>query len=463
MRPARRAQKVGGQDLHVAGQHDHVGPLLVDDRAPSPSKAAALAAGSVPTGTQRKRTPCHSTSAAQVLVVGDHAGDVALELARPPAVEEVGQAVVLLAREQHHPLGHVGVAQVPLHVELGGDGLEGRGQLVGAEAGREALGHDLDAQEERPVVRSPCWAASSTDPPVRGDQPGDGGHDADPVRAGDGEDVAPHGLPRPTPSRRGPRRRRRARSAPHMSANSRCTRRSGVSSGWNDDASTGPWRTSTGAPSSAASTSTSSPDRHDQRRPDEDGGQRRALARADRLGLERLPLAPVAVAADHGVEHAEACAGRAARRAPRAATRTEPGAGAEHRQVAASARRAATASNSPVDSSSIDSVVDSPPGSTSPSSPSSSAGRLTEPGRRSPRRRARPRARGRRPAGRARRRAVRGPLPPPVGEMLAVLRRLQPAHRLAQPARDLGHVLGVRRSAPSPRRWPTPCGPGPTT
>ena len=47
-------------------------------------------------------------------------------------------------------------------------------------------------------------------------------------------------------------------SDPHISANRRWTRRSGVSSGWKDDASTGPWRTSTGTPSSVASTSTSS-------------------------------------------------------------------------------------------------------------------------------------------------------------------------------------------------------------
>ena len=92
--------------------------------------------------------PCHSTSAAEVVVIGDHTGDVALELAGAPAVEQVGDAVVLLAGEEDHPLGHVGVAQAPCHVELPGHGLERGRQLGRPEAVRQRIGHDFDAEEE---------------------------------------------------------------------------------------------------------------------------------------------------------------------------------------------------------------------------------------------------------------------------------------------------------------------------
>ena len=218
-----------------------------------------------------------------------------------------------------------------------------------------------------------------------------------------------------------------------------------MSSGWKDDARTGPWRTRTGTPSSVASTSTSSPDRDHQRRPDEDGRQRRPLAGAEaHLALEGLPLAAVAVAAHDRIEHAEgALVGTPVEHLPR--HQDEAGAGPEDRQASvapAGDSRSAIASNSPVDSSSMDSVVDSPPGRIRPSSPSRSAGRLTrraelpDVGQRGDMlahvalqvehadQRTRPRPAAQAPS----------PLPPPVGEMLAVLRRLQPAHRLAEPA-----------------------------
>ncbi len=178
-----------GEDLHVSSEHDQVGLLLLEDLLHLCERGGfglgLLADGDVPEG---HAVPLHE--AAQVLVVGDHAGDVALELARPPAVEQVGQAVVLLAREQHDPLGHVGVADVPLHVELRGDVLEGGGEFVGAE--RERLGADLDAQEELARVEVGVLSRLDHRPAERRDEAGDGGHDADAVRARDGEDVSTH-------------------------------------------------------------------------------------------------------------------------------------------------------------------------------------------------------------------------------------------------------------------------------
>ena len=101
--------------------------------------------------------------------------------------------MVLLAGEDHHALGDVGVAEAPLHVELGRHRLEGGGQLRRPEAGRQAVGHDLDAQEEAPRVEVPVLGRFEDRAAVAGDQAGDGGDDADPVGAGDGQDVSTHG------------------------------------------------------------------------------------------------------------------------------------------------------------------------------------------------------------------------------------------------------------------------------
>ena len=124
---------------------------------------------------------------------------------------------------------------------------------------------------------------------------------------------------------------------------------------------------------------------HHHRCADEDRRQGRAFARTEHdLGLEGLHLAPVAVAADHRIEHAEG----ALVRSPvehLARHQHEAGTGPQQRESRSPGRpwrpwrprRAASASNRPVDSSSIESVVDSPPGSTRPATSSRSSGRFT--------------------------------------------------------------------------------------
>ena len=164
MRPSRPSQKDGRQDLHVAGQHDHVGLFLRQDRLHLLEgrrlRGRLRADGHAP---EADAVPLHQPP--QVLVVRDHARDVALELPAAPAVQEVGHAVVLLAREQHHPLRHVGVAQPPVHGELRRHRLEGGRQLPRAEPlGRLSATISI-RRKNRSVARSPCCAASSTDPP----------------------------------------------------------------------------------------------------------------------------------------------------------------------------------------------------------------------------------------------------------------------------------------------------------
>ncbi len=140
--------------------------------------------------SERDAVPLHQLT--QILVVGDDGRDVAFELSGPPAVEQVGHAVVLLAGEQHDPLGHVGVAQLPLHGEFGCRRPERRPQLVGADPARQTVGCDLDAQEEHPRGQVAMLGRLEHGTAEPGQQAGDRGHDAHPVRADDREDVAAH-------------------------------------------------------------------------------------------------------------------------------------------------------------------------------------------------------------------------------------------------------------------------------
>ena len=144
-------------------------------------------------------------------------------------------------------------------------------------------------------------------------------------------------------------------NAEHISTKRRCTRRSSVSSGWKQEASTSPWRTSAGDATSTppphrcrtvANTSTSASHGDHVRRPDEDGRQRRALPELQ-PGLERRHLPPEPVAPDDGVHRAERpLIGPAVEhlRGPAAPARRRSRA-----REARSSSRPATASNSPVE------------------------------------------------------------------------------------------------------------------
>ena len=133
------------------------------------------------------------------------------------------------------------------------------------------------------------------------------------------------------------------------SRNRSCTRVSPVSSGWNEATSTRPSRSSTGSPSSSASTSTPPARFGDPRRADEDAAQRLVLALQLEVGLEARDLAPVGVAADLEVEQAEVAA----------VEQDHPGAGAEQRPL-----ESRIASSRPYSRTSRTIAVDSPPGIT---------------------------------------------------------------------------------------------------
>ena len=252
-----------------------------------------------------------------------------------------------------------------VHVEFAGHLLEGGGQLVGAEGKR--VGHDLDAQEEASRVEVAVLGRLEHRAAEPGDQPGHGSDDPHPVRAGDGQDVATHGRRyRPSPTR-------------HISTNrATCTRWSPVSSGWNDDASTGPWRTRTGDSVERGQHFDPGPDRDHERGPDEHGRQRSGplLPREADRPRRNAPGVRIRYGGPPRRAPERALVGPAVEHLAR--HQHQAGAGAQHRE-SSSSTAAGDRTESPVDSSSIESVVDSPPGSTGPHNPSRSSGRL--PGR----------------------------------------------------------------------------------
>ena len=160
---------------------------------------------------------------------------------------------------------------------------------------------------------------------------------------------------------RGARPRRTEHRLRPSAQHSACTRGSSVSSGWKVAARRLPSRTSTGRPSTRASTSTDRARRAELRRADEDAAQAREAGRRVRVHLrrERVHLRAVGVAHRHHVEQAERAAPASAR--PRCASRIAPAQVPKHRPAAAR-RSARSGSQSFWRSMPFAMVVLSPPG-----------------------------------------------------------------------------------------------------
>jgi hypothetical protein len=125
-RPWRAGARFVGEDLHVAGQDDQVGPALLDHLQQA---RLCLVLGGRRHGDVEEREAGRLSHRAQVLVVGDHRDEFGAEAARPPAEDQVVEAVAELGHQDEHPL-----RLVP------GD-LVGHGELVGhrAERRRQAV------------------------------------------------------------------------------------------------------------------------------------------------------------------------------------------------------------------------------------------------------------------------------------------------------------------------------------
>ncbi len=126
--------------------------------------------------------------AAEGLVVGDDAGNVDIQLLRLPACQQVVEAVLLFGDEDDEALPHRGVGDAPVHLELGGDGLEAAAEFGEVEGQR--VGLDLDAHEVALRIFVGVVAGLEDPALVVGDEGGDVGDDADTVGAGGGQGVA---------------------------------------------------------------------------------------------------------------------------------------------------------------------------------------------------------------------------------------------------------------------------------
>ncbi|MNV76033.1 hypothetical protein D3C71_1693630 [compost metagenome] len=62
---------------------------------------------------------------AQIVMIGNHAGDIAVQFIAVPAVQQVSQAMRLATGHQHHAFFLRRISNPPLHGKLAGDGRKG--------------------------------------------------------------------------------------------------------------------------------------------------------------------------------------------------------------------------------------------------------------------------------------------------------------------------------------------------
>src|SRR5512135_132761 len=129
------------QDLHVARQHHGVAAMLLEQRGDLVEGGGLV--GHVDMD-ERDAMPLDET--AQILVVGDHTGNIHLQFATAPAMQQVVEAMVLLAHQYHQALLDRRVGQLPGHLELVSQRRKPAAELVRIE--RQGIGAYFLAHEE---------------------------------------------------------------------------------------------------------------------------------------------------------------------------------------------------------------------------------------------------------------------------------------------------------------------------
>ena len=131
----------------------------------------------------------------QVVVVGDHQGDLGVEFPLLVPPEQVDQAVAVLRHEDRQPLGAVGEGRPVIHAVLPGERGEGGVEVAPAQAEAPAL--DLDPQEEPAALGVTDELVGAQDVPVvQGDEARDRSDEPPVVGAVDQEaDIVAHGGP----------------------------------------------------------------------------------------------------------------------------------------------------------------------------------------------------------------------------------------------------------------------------
>jgi len=177
----------GRQNLHVARQHYHVGTLFAHQARHF--SEGLLLVGRID-GDMEVWNPVPLDHAAQIVMVGNHARNVAIQLAAVPAMQQVGQAMRFTARHQNHALAPLGVGDTPLHGKLAGN--RGKGLTEPVEVERKRISADFMAHEE-PAALVVGMVVGFRDPAiVGGEKVTDLGNNANAIGAGNHQPESAH-------------------------------------------------------------------------------------------------------------------------------------------------------------------------------------------------------------------------------------------------------------------------------
>ena len=172
------------QDLHVARQHDKIGPGLVDQIR---DRGFLLVPGLFGHRQVVKRNFAEiEIGESLARMVGDNSGRDHFQLASAPAIEDVGQAMIGFRHQEHHASAAGAVAHLPLHAEAVRNrpesGLQRR-QIDGEIGGVEHYPH-----EEVPGLDVVELLGIEDVLPVMGQERRYRGHDSGTVRTGESHD-----------------------------------------------------------------------------------------------------------------------------------------------------------------------------------------------------------------------------------------------------------------------------------
>ena len=177
----QRLAQLGGEDLHVAGQHhqldvvlrDHVEDVLLHRRPWSRREVI---------GCVLERHPVETGQVTEVGVVGDDQRQRDRQVARPLAEQQVVDAVPGLAGEDEGAAAASDVVKVPLGAQALGDRREGPLEVRPVEAGLHLHPHEEAARLGGGELLELGDVAPGLD-----DRAGDLVHDAGTVGAGQGQ------------------------------------------------------------------------------------------------------------------------------------------------------------------------------------------------------------------------------------------------------------------------------------
>ena len=112
------SHEFGRKDLHVAREYDEIYGMALEHGK------YLLLGGLLALSVNRNEKKGHSIKIGDGLVIGmigDNAGDIAIEFAALMAIEQINQAVVVLRNQYGHPLAYIRNRDAPLHLKFGGD------------------------------------------------------------------------------------------------------------------------------------------------------------------------------------------------------------------------------------------------------------------------------------------------------------------------------------------------------